>query len=146
MSLWKKWKKLFEKSWILSLVHILWYMFHPKISYFSKYFLKIFFQISVKFQNSSGTTVTVTLAVTVKTFSLENVAKMKWHSPNIYRSHQKQFGQHFQWASFHGGPLLWGYPKSGTTRKALFWHIFSISAMKGPQMWPKSIMTCKYNG
>ena len=52
-------------------------MFHPKISYFSKYFLKIFFQISVKFQNSSGTTVTVTLAVTVKTFSLENVAKMK---------------------------------------------------------------------
>ena len=37
----------------------------------------IFFRISVNFQNSSGTTVTVTLAVTVKTFSLENVAKMK---------------------------------------------------------------------
>ena len=33
--------------------------------------------------NSCGTLVTVT----VKTFSLENVAKMKWHSPNIYRSH-----------------------------------------------------------
>ena len=27
---------------------------------------------------------TVTLAVTVKTFSLENVAIMKSHSPNIY--------------------------------------------------------------
>ena len=50
----------------------------PKNIIFLEIFLKFFFfQISVKFQNSSGTTVTVTLAVTVKTFSLENVAKMK---------------------------------------------------------------------
>ena len=43
----------------------------------SAFTIYIFFPISVNFQNSSGTTVTVTLAVTVKTFSLENVAKMK---------------------------------------------------------------------
>ena len=37
-----------------------------------------------------------------------------------------------------------GYPKSGTSKKALFLDILSNLAMKGPQMWPKSIMTCKY--
>jgi len=34
-------------------------------------------QFLAKFQKVGGTAVTVTLTVTVKTFSLENVAKMK---------------------------------------------------------------------
>ena len=44
-----------------------------------KYFCPkiIDFQFLAKFQKVGGTTVTVTLTVTVKTFSLENVAKMK---------------------------------------------------------------------
>ena len=29
-------------------------------------------------------------------FFMGNVAKMKWHSPNICRSRQKKFGQHSQ--------------------------------------------------
>ena len=52
-------------------------MFNDK--YFMKYniILKINLQFLAKFQKVDGTTVTVTLTVTVKTFSLENVAKMK---------------------------------------------------------------------
>ena len=34
----------------------------------------------------------------------------------------------------------------GTTKKALFWHISSILAMKGPQTWQKSLITWKYDG
>ena len=41
---------------------------------------------------------------------------------------------HFQW--------FW----LGTTKKALFWHILSILAMKGPQTWQKSLITWKYYG
>ena len=41
---------------------------------------------------------------------------------------------HFQW--------FW----LGTTKKALFWPIFSILAMKGPQTWQKSLITWKYDG
>ena len=52
-------------------------MFNDK--YFMKYniILKINLQFLAKFQKVDGTTVTVTLTVTVKTFSLKNVAKMK---------------------------------------------------------------------
>ena len=38
----------------------------------------------------------------------------------------------------------WFWP--GTTKKALFWHIFSILTMKGPKMWQKSFITWKYDG
>ena len=41
---------------------------------------------------------------------------------------------HFQW--------FW----LGTTKKALFWHISSILAMKGPQTWQNSLITWKYYG
>ena len=77
----KKLKKI--KKIILKIINIrpstysLMYVLKKKINLFEKNLKKIFFRISVNFQNSSGTTVTVTLAVTVKTFSLENVAKMK---------------------------------------------------------------------
>ena len=90
----KKWKK--SKKNILKIINIthsiyaLMYVLKKK----KKNLKKIFFPISVNIQNSSGTTVTVTLAVTVKNFSWGNVAKMKWHSPNICRSRQKKFGQH----------------------------------------------------
>ena len=42
------------------------------------------------------------------------------------------------------GHFQWFWP--GTTKKALFWHIFSILATKGPQMWQKSLITWKYDG
>ena len=56
-----------------------------------------------------GTLVTVTVTVTVNNFRLEILLKMKWHSPNIYRRPQKNFGPTFQSKIFHGRPLLWGY-------------------------------------
>ena len=95
----KKWKK--SKKNILKIINIthsiyaLMYVLKKKKKKL-KNLKKIFFPISVNIQNSSGTTVTVTLAVTVKNFSWGNVAKMKWHSPNICRNRQKKFGQHSQ--------------------------------------------------
>ena len=70
-------------------------MFCGTNNFFKKLFKKIIFQILANFAKVGGTLVTVTLTVTVKTFSLENVAKMKLHSPNIYRRPLKKFGQHF---------------------------------------------------
>ena len=43
----------------------------------------IYFHFSAKLQKVGGTTVTLT--VTVKTFSLTILLKMKWHTLNIYR-------------------------------------------------------------
>ena len=93
---WKKWKKNILK--IINITHSIYAFMYvlKKEEKIWKNFKKIFFPISVNIQNSSGTTVTVTLAVTVKNFSWGNVAKMKWHSPNICRSRQKKFGQHSQ--------------------------------------------------
>ena len=36
--------------------------------------------------------------------------------------------------------------KSGTSKKALFWHISSILAMKGSQLWPLTHLKDKYYG
>ena len=60
----------------------------------------------------------VTLTVTVKTFSLENVAKMKLHSPNIYiEGPPKSLGnisheQVFTVDPYFGGMFKTGLPKS----------------------------------
>ena len=61
----------------------------------------------------------------------------------IWRQEKFETGRHVQHL-VTSAPTTGGYPKSGTSKIALFLDILSNLAMKGPQMWPKSIMTCKY--
>ena len=61
----------------------------------------------------------------------------------IWRQEKFETGHHVQHL-LTNAPTTGGYPKSGTSKIALFLDILSNLAMKGPQMWPKSIMTCKY--
>ena len=61
----------------------------------------------------------------------------------IWRQEKFETGRHVQHL-LTNAPTTGGYPKSGTSKIALFLDILSNLAMKGPQMWPKSIMTCKY--
>ena len=60
----------------------------------------------------------------------------------IVKTHSFVPGGLWKWCYF--SRFQWFWP--GTTKKALFWHIFSILAMKGPQMWQKSLITWKYDG
>ena len=60
-------------------------MFCGTNNFFKKLFKKIIFSILANFAKVGGTLVTVTVTVTVKTFSLEISPKMKCYAPNIYR-------------------------------------------------------------
>ena len=57
-------------------------------------------------QKVSRTGVTVTLTVTVKKYKWEILQKLKWDTPNIYRSPQKNFETKSQCKIFHGRPEL----------------------------------------
>ena len=77
-SMWPVWTIMFlSPRWYTSIFDGLVLL---KFRFF--HFLSIFFLNFLVFGKMDRTRV----AVTVTTFSLENVAKMKWHSPNIYRS------------------------------------------------------------
>ena len=87
-------------------------------------------------------------------FPQPNFAKWLWfltifHKPwvcwclwKIAKNHFFAPGGLWKWCYY--SHFQWFWP--GTTKKALFWHISSILAMKGPQTWQNSLITWKYYG
>ena len=144
----KKWKKALKI--ILKIINIYLstytsiYQKIRSIKFFKKYFKKIFFKISVIFENSIRTRMTVTLAVTVTVTVKIFAAKLTETIANIY----KDLGKIWNGPSFppfaHKRTQYLGVPKSGTTKKAFFLHIFQFRPWRGPkcdqnQLWHLNI-------
>ena len=94
--------------------------FEKKSEIFLEIFFQNVFQIFVNFQNSSETRMTVTLAVTVTVTGNFGVRNSPRLLPTYIRTQEKfETGRHVNHL-LTDAPISWGYPKSGTSKKALF--------------------------
>ena len=72
----------------------------------------------------------------------------KWNGivPTYVETTKKKLGNIPNVKLFRVDTYFGGTQNLGQPEKHFFDAFFSILAMKGPQMWPKSIITCKYRG